>query len=189
MAEFHIVHEGYLSDDDRVGSTTSFARDGDTLVVIDPGMASSRSAILDPLAALGVGPDDVTDVVISHHHPDHTINVALFPSARIHDHWAWYRDDRWISRPAEGFELSPGIRLIETPGHSPQDISTLVETDDGLIVASHLWWTSTAPEDDPYSFDLDALHRNRARIRRLPGLARIVPGHGPWFVPDDRTPA
>lgn len=72
MAEFHIVHEGYLpaeDDDDRVGSTTSFARDGDTLVVIDPGLARSRDAILDPLAALGVEPDDVTDVVISHHHP------------------------------------------------------------------------------------------------------------------------
>src|SRR4029453_6527213 len=127
----------------------SFARDGDTLVVIDPGMASSRSAILDPLPALAGGPGDGAAVVSPHPPPDPTLTVALFPSARIHDHWAWYRDDRWISRPAEGFELSPGIRLIETPGHSPQDISTLVETDDGLIVASHLWWTSTAPEDDP----------------------------------------
>jgi glyoxylase-like metal-dependent hydrolase (beta-lactamase superfamily II) len=110
LAEFHVLHEGYLpesDDDDRVGSTTSFARDGDTLVVIDPGLARSRTAILEPLAALGAGPNDVTDVVISHHHPDHTINVALFPSARIHDHWAWYRDDRWVSRPAEASSCRP----------------------------------------------------------------------------------
>ena len=191
MAEFHIVHEGYLpesDDDDRVGSTTSFARDGDTVVVIDPGLARSRAAILDPLASMGVAPEDVTDVVISHHHPDHTIKVALFPSARIHDHWAWYRDDRWVSRPAEGFELSPDIRLIETPGHTPQDISTLVQTDDGLVVATHLWWTASGPGNDPYSLDHEALHGNRARVLGLPGLARIVPGHGPAFVPDDGTP-
>ncbi len=24
----------------------------------------------------------------SHHHPDHTVNAALFPNARIHDHGA-----------------------------------------------------------------------------------------------------
>jgi glyoxylase-like metal-dependent hydrolase (beta-lactamase superfamily II) len=189
MAEFRVLSDGYLSnDDDRVGSTVSFARDGDAVVVIDPGLVPSRAAILDPLAALGVAPEDVTDVVISHHHPDHTINVALFPNARLHDHWAWYRDDRWISRPAEGFELAPGIRLIETPGHSPQDISTLIDTDEGLTVATHLWWTSTGPTEDPYAPDPPLLHDNRSRVLALAGLARIVPGHGPSFVPSADTP-
>ncbi|MGH2634652.1 MAG: MBL fold metallo-hydrolase [Actinomycetota bacterium] len=189
MAEFHVLCEGYLSDqDDRVGSTVGFARDGETLVVIDPGLVSSRGAILEPLAGLGTAPDAVTDVVISHHHPDHTLNVALFPTARVHDHWAWYRDDLWISRPAEGFELSPGIRLIETPGHSPQDVSTLVDTDEGLVVATHLWWTSATPIEDPYAPDPGLLHRSRARVLALPGLARIVPGHGAPFVPDGETP-
>ena len=189
MAEFRVLSDGYLSnDDDRVGSTVSFARDGDAVVVIDPGLVPSRAAILDPLAALGVAPEDVTDVVISHHHPDHTINVALFPNARLHDHWAWYQGDRWISRPAEGFELAPGIRLIETPGHSPQDISTLIDTDDGLIVATHLWWTPTGPAEDPYAPDPALLHDNRSRVLALAGLARIVPGHGPSFVPSADTP-
>jgi glyoxylase-like metal-dependent hydrolase (beta-lactamase superfamily II) len=189
-AEFHVLSEGYLSnDDDRVGSSVSFARDGDVLVVIDPGLVPSRAAILDPLAALGVGPEQVTDVVISHHHPDHTLNVALFPNARLHDHWAWYRDDLWVSRPAEGFELSPAIRLIETPGHSPQDISTLADTAEGLVVATHLWWTATAPVEDPYAPDPDLLRANRARVLALPGLVRVVPGHGAPFVPGDDTPA
>jgi glyoxylase-like metal-dependent hydrolase (beta-lactamase superfamily II) len=189
MAEYRVLTEGYLSDDDqRVGSTVSLVRDGDVVVVIDPGLVPSRSAILDPLADEGLGPADVTDVVISHHHPDHTLNVGLFPNARVHDHWAWYRDDLWVSRPAEGFELSPAVRLTETPGHSPQDISTLVETDDGLVVATHLWWTSSMPIEDPYATDAEALHRNRARVRTLPGLARIVPGHGAAFVPGVETP-
>ncbi len=189
MAVFHVLSDGYLSDDDdRVGSTVSFVRAGDVLVVIDPGLVPGRAAILDPLAALGVGPGDVTDVVISHHHPDHTLNVALFPNARLHDHWAWYRDDLWISRPAEGFELVPGVRLMETPGHSPQDISTLIDTDDGLVVATHLWWTAEGPPEDPYAPDAALLHRQRARVLSLPGLVRIVPGHGPAFAPGEGTP-
>jgi glyoxylase-like metal-dependent hydrolase (beta-lactamase superfamily II) len=119
VAILDVLMDGYARDegeDSRVGSTASLIRDGEVTVVVDPGLAPSRSAILDPMAALGVRAEDVTDVVISHHHPDHTVNVALFPNARLHDHWAWYRDDLWVSREAEGFALSPDVTLLETPG-------------------------------------------------------------------------
>ncbi|MBV9206397.1 MAG: MBL fold metallo-hydrolase [Actinobacteria bacterium] len=53
-------------------------------------MVASRQALLATLAARGPQAADVTDVVFSHHHPDHTVNAALFPAARIHDHWAVY---------------------------------------------------------------------------------------------------
>ena len=189
MAEFNVLVAGYLSgdDDDRVGSTVSLIRDGDAVVVVDPGLVRSRSAILDPMVALGVGAEDVTDVVISHHHPDHTLNVALFPNARLHDVWAWYRDDLWISREAEGFQVSPGVSLWETPGHTPQDISTIVQTDDGVVVCTHLWWTAEGPAEDPYATDPELVHANRLRVLDLrPSL--IVPGHGPGFGFTDDTP-
>lgn len=190
-AEARVLTEGYLSgpDDDLVASTVGFVRDGDVLVVVDPGMVASPASILDPLAALGVGADEVTDVVLSHHHPDHTLKAALFPNARVHDHWAWYRDDRWVDRPAEGFELSASVRLTQTPGHTPQDVSTLVETEEGLVVFTHLWWSADGPPDDPYATDPASLHEQRARILALPGLVRIVPGHGAAFAPGPGTPA
>jgi glyoxylase-like metal-dependent hydrolase (beta-lactamase superfamily II) len=90
-ARLDILHVGYA--DDRVASTVVLVRDGDVTAVIDPGMVASRSAILDPLEALGIAPGDVTDVVFSHHHPDHTLNAALFQAARFHDFMAIYRDD------------------------------------------------------------------------------------------------
>ncbi len=189
MAEVHVLHDGYVRDEeDRVGSSVGFARDGDALVVIDPGLVASRAAILEPLAALGVQAEDVTDVVISHHHPDHTLNIALFPNARLHDHWAWYRDDLWISRDAEGFEISSAIRLLQVPGHSEQDVATLVDAEDGLWVFTHLWWSAEGPPEDPYAPDPSTLHASRARILALPGLAQIVPGHGPAFAPTAVTP-
>jgi glyoxylase-like metal-dependent hydrolase (beta-lactamase superfamily II) len=188
MAELHILREGYVREGDelRVGSTVGFVRDGDALVVIDPGMVASVAAILDPLAALGVAPEDVTDVVLSHHHPDHTMNVALFPNADIHDVQATYRDDLWIDRAAEGFQVSHDVSLIETPGHTPQDITTLVTTDDGIVAFTHLWWTADGPADDPYAPDRDLLRSNRERVLHL--ASEIVPGHGARFVPDPETP-
>jgi glyoxylase-like metal-dependent hydrolase (beta-lactamase superfamily II) len=84
-------------------------------------------------------------VVFSHITRTTRSNVALFPNAQAHDVWGNYRHDQWLMRPAERFPVSPGVRLIETPGHSPQDISTLVATDNGLAVLTHLWWNDNSP--------------------------------------------
>ena len=185
-AELHVLFTGYVGP--HTASTISYVRDGAVHVVIDPGMAPTRSAILDPLAALGVAPEDITDVVFSHHHPDHTLNAALFPNARFHDHWAIYQGDVWDDRPAEGFAVSPAIRLIETPGHTPQDITTLITTATGVVACTHLWWSAKGPAEDPLAADLAALHAGRARVIAIPGLALIVPGHGAPFAPTPETP-
>src|SRR5262245_32336362 len=173
------------ADDDSVMSTVSLVRDGEAIIVIDPGMVRDRSQILHPLAALNVDPEDVTDIVLSHHHPDHTLNAALFPNARVHDHWAIYERDQWISREADGVLLTPSVRLIATPGHTPQDITTLAGTPDGVVAFTHVWWYSAGPADDPYA-DMDVLHASRARV--LAVASRVVPGHGDSFVPDSATP-
>ena len=183
-AEFHVLTSGYVGE--RVASTVSVAIEGDCIAVIDPGMVADRSAILDPLGDLGIKPGDVTDVVFSHHHPDHTLNAALFFNARFHDHWAIYHMDIWDSRPAEGFEVSPHIKLIETPGHTAQDLTTLIETDGDAFACTHLWWNASGPVEDPLAMDAQALHAGRLRVLDLATV--IVPGHGEPFRPDRNTP-
>jgi glyoxylase-like metal-dependent hydrolase (beta-lactamase superfamily II) len=184
MAEFHILQVG--SGRQKVRSTVSLVLDGDQRIVIDPGMAPSQAAIGVPLGDLGFAPEEVTDVIISHHHPDHTVNIGMFPQARVHDHWAIYHYDEWEDRPAEGFRVSPNVELWETPGHTPQDISTLVTTDQGLVVFTHLYAYPDGPPEDRRATDPAALHNGRKRI--LDVAALIVPGHGPAFVPDATTP-
>jgi glyoxylase-like metal-dependent hydrolase (beta-lactamase superfamily II) len=169
-----------------VVSSCSLVRDGDRMIVVDPGMAARRDDILDPLRRLGMTPEQVTDVVLSHHHPDHTINVALFPNAAVHDHWAIYRGADWEDSDAEGRELTSSIRLIRVPGHSAEDIALVAGTSEGIIVFTHLWWTDDFPVDDPYSPDLSALRSSRARVLALADV--IVPGHGAAFKPGAATP-
>jgi glyoxylase-like metal-dependent hydrolase (beta-lactamase superfamily II) len=183
-AELHVLFEGYVGG--RVASTVVLIVDGDSRIVVDPGMVPGQRAILDPLARHGIDPSQVTDVVLSHHHPDHTLNAGLFPRARVHDHWAVYQDDRWDSRPAEGALVSPSVRLIETPGHSPQDITTLVGTGEGIVACTHLWWSSGGPAEDPYAPDRELLRAGRQRV--LAAASLIVPGHGAAFRPGASTP-
>jgi glyoxylase-like metal-dependent hydrolase (beta-lactamase superfamily II) len=188
-AEIHVLFDGYVDLDASpfsVASTVSYVRDGEAKLIIDPGFVPGLRSILDPLEKLGVDPAEITAVVFSHHHPDHTVNAALFPNAHIHDYWAIYKNDTWQMRPAEGFQVSESVRLIETPGHTPQCITTLVGTADGVAAFTHLWWTSTTPDEDPLAVDPPALHAGRARVLDVATL--IVPGHGALFPPDDSTP-
>jgi glyoxylase-like metal-dependent hydrolase (beta-lactamase superfamily II) len=177
VAQLDVVFDGYGTEAG-VAGTVSVLRDADVVAIVDPGMVPTRAAILDPLAALGIAPDDVTDVILSHHHPDHTVNIALFPEVTVHDHWATYHRDQWTSRPAEGVQISPGIKLLETPGHTPQDITTLVETDEGIAALTHLWVYETSPGS---GLDVDPALVVEHRARVLDVASIIVPGHGPAF--------
>jgi glyoxylase-like metal-dependent hydrolase (beta-lactamase superfamily II) len=186
-ARFDLLLAGSLtSTGGKVVSTCSLIRDGERVIVVDPGMAVSQADILHPLAAFGIAPDAVTDVVLSHHHPDHTLNAGLFPRAAVHDHWAIYRGADWEDSDAEGRELTSSVRLIRVPGHTAEDIATVTGTPDGIAVFTHLWWTDDGPIEDPYASDPAALHASRARVLAIADL--VVPGHGAPFRPGPSTP-
>jgi glyoxylase-like metal-dependent hydrolase (beta-lactamase superfamily II) len=176
-----ILTVGYVGD--RVAGTVVLVRENNAVIVIDPGMVASRDAILSPLHDRGVEVGGVTDVIFSHHHPDHTLNAALFPNARFHDVWAIYQDDVWDDR-TDVIDGAPSVSLLDTPGHTPQDISTLIETEEGLVVCTHLWWSSEGPTIDPLAADQAQLEESRRKVLELrPSL--IIPGHGPAFARDD----
>jgi glyoxylase-like metal-dependent hydrolase (beta-lactamase superfamily II) len=179
-----VLFEGYTGE--HTACTVALIREGEAIIVWDPGMVPSQGVILEPLGRRGVEPPDVTDVIVSHHHPDHTMNVGLFPNARVHDHWAWYRKDLWVDRDCEGFEVSPSVRLTRTPGHTAECLTVLAGTADGVAALTHLWWFEGGPEEDPYATDPAGLHASRKRVLEVADV--IVPGHGAMFRPTDATP-
>lgn len=182
MTTVNLLHAGYTGD--RVASSIVLVRDGDALIVVDPGMVARRSLILDPLADLGVAPDAVTHVFLSHHHPDHTMNIALFPNAEVVDFWARYKDDLWLDHDNDGYRLSPKAQLWLTPGHTEEDASLIVEADDGVYAMTHVWWhADRTPAEDPVGSDQAALESARARILAVADI--VIPGHGgPFRVRD-----
>ncbi len=178
MTSVHLLHAGYAGD--RVGSTIVLVRDSDALIVVDPGMVARRSLILDPLRELGVAPEAVTHVFLSHHHPDHTVNIALFPNAEVVDFWARYKDDLWLDHDGDGHRLSPKAQLWLTPGHTEEDATLVVEADDAVYAMTHLWWREDrTPEEDPLAADNDAIKVGRARV--LGAADIVIPGHGGPF--------
>ena len=178
-ATHHLLHAGYVRDDG-VASSVSLVLDGAATIVVDPGMVADLDLILAPLRDLGVQPGGVTHVVLTHHHPDHTINIALFPNAEVVDFWARYRGDQWLDHQGDGYQVSEHAHLILTPGHTSEDATLLVETDDGVVACTHAWWhADRTPGIDPLAVDQVALEASRARI--LAEADIVVPGHGGAF--------
>ena len=71
----------------------------------------------DTLKPLGVKPEDITDVIITHMHWDHADGMDLFPNARIwiqKDELQYYAGEAWQSKEAHG-------------GIDPDDVLTLVK--------------------------------------------------------------
>ncbi len=68
-------------------------RRGDEVILVDTGYDAEEGALrdrpirLDPvgaLAPLGVAPQDVTELIVTHLHYDHAGGLHLFPNARLH---------------------------------------------------------------------------------------------------------
>jgi glyoxylase-like metal-dependent hydrolase (beta-lactamase superfamily II) len=120
-------------------------------------------SITDQLAAIGLKPDDISYVAISHTHGDHIGNVNLFPNSTILMQRAEYT---WISSPdgpnnnvnqlkalarkllgtPKNLKLLEGdtdvfgdgsVTLVSTPGHTPGHQSLLVHLrNSGFIILS-----------------------------------------------------
>ena len=129
--------DAYFDDADAAGR-----RDGlDTfgrLVSIGPENRPSAQ-----LALLGLAPEDVTEVVLTHGDVDHVGGMHGFPGATIVMSRAereagpprYHGDVRPLDWPpaaryrlvAGDEELAPGLTLLATPGHSPGHLSLVVD--------------------------------------------------------------
>jgi glyoxylase-like metal-dependent hydrolase (beta-lactamase superfamily II) len=172
--------------DSDVHPTVSLVRDGDLVIVVDPGILSDPALLTDALAERGLAVADVTHVFVTHHHLDHTRNVGMLPTAVVIDVDSVYDGSLWLEHDGDGHQLSESVRVIETPGHAQECAALLVDTAEGTVALTHAWWfADMTPVEDPLAWDQAALERSRARLLQVADV--IVPGHGPAFRPDRRT--
>ncbi len=169
---------------------------GERDYLVDPGLIMQGAPLLGALEELGVDPNEVKDVILTHLHFDHAEGLAGWPMRRTYVHRieteAPYAQivsgvlemaNLEVLDGEEG-EIEPGIRWMLTPGHSDGLISLLVDTDDGLaVIASDC--VGPLPEyfdemDLPEDFgpEREELLRQWQRIRDL-DPAVVIPGHNP----------
>lgn len=197
-------------------STVALLRGHGHVVVLDTGGFGMRRYILERLHALGVAPDAVTHLLLTHLHYDHMINWPLFPNARMvvgaaELDWAtrlpfgdplvpelYVRElatHPLLCRVADGEEVLPGITAFLVPGHTPGHLMFLVEGDAGadllLIQDAAKYRAELVQRAADMTFNAAITRASIERIwafwRRKPGSV-VLPGHDQPMVLRDGVP-
>lgn len=181
----------------------------DRNVLVDAGLGNINNEtmaggkLLDSLAAHGMGPGDITDVVLTHLHFDHvgwatSKGQVVFENAtyRCHtDDWAHFvtsdqaeagavRKLTPLESQLELFDtdhtLAPGIDIRHTPGHTPGSVILVVSDGDAraMLLGDIAHCPAELAEDDWEAvFDIDpklAQQTREALARELEGTDTVV---------------
>jgi N-acyl homoserine lactone hydrolase len=161
------------------------------------------------LHQVGLSPESVKAVVLTHQHIDHTATVPAFPGAdiwttKLEDRaqritgacqWRWRNEAtrvRHVDVDGHAGEIGTTIDLtddgllqaIHTPGHTPGSVSVLLRADQGEV-----WFsgdTSFTAESMAPGAPTAGVHTDMTRVRRLHALLQnrwlLLPSHD-WNVP------
>jgi glyoxylase-like metal-dependent hydrolase (beta-lactamase superfamily II) len=158
--------------------------------LIDEWYRPRVTPLADALAALGVDPADVAAVVLSHLHFDHcgqqaALSCPVHVQAREHAAAAApnYTVPEWAAiapgrlRLADGDEdLAPGLRLLDTPGHTPGHQSVVVEGGGRRVVlaAQCAYRAAELRSGVPSASNATDLEAGRESLARIRALAPVT---------------
>jgi len=185
-------------------STIALLRSDRHTILVDVGAFGIRGPLEAQLKAAGVSPRDVTDVVLTHAHYDHSINYVLFDRATV---WIGAKEMEWaaaqppgfdplpelyvqalaadprVKRIREGDEFLPGITAFDAPGHTPGSLVFHLTSNDVPII-----FTGDAAKNraELLSLKVDmsldeaasthSIEKIWALWRKVPGTI-VIPGH------------
>lgn len=196
-------------------STIALLRGHGRVALVDVGSFGQRQLVLDGLARHGLTPADVTDVLLTHSHWDHSVNWVMFQKARIvigGEELAWSLAEPWgttpvpelyvreldgspqVARVRDGDEVLPGITCHDAPGHTPGHLVFVLRGPDRDLVLTGDAAKNRAEilsRDADMTYDPAVSRASMERIwavwRERPGTI-LIPGHDMPMVLDGGEP-
>lgn len=157
----------------------------DRVVLFDTGNGAGAGKLAPTLSALGIGTESVTDIAVSHLHPDHVNGIStdgalVYPNAMVHFPQGDFDfmqtgpeqavgnavtklqpalDAEQVVFHSPGDEILPGLTAIGTPGHTPGHTAWMIESDGNSLLhyvdAVVNAYASPAHPEWAFSFDGD----------------------------------
>jgi glyoxylase-like metal-dependent hydrolase (beta-lactamase superfamily II) len=198
MAEVKVLVEGvhkFLNPSKlQIHCTTTLIK-GEENIIVDPGSFVSQEKLLKALEDENLKLEDIQNVILTHSHVDHTTNISLFKEAKI---FLRFRGETkyvgMFQKINEGVlerfdilneQIVKDVKIIETPGHTNDSISIVVDSDIGKVVIagdainSEDWLDLSKKGNPDLFYDVDKFDISRDKILEIADW--VVPGHGKMF--------
>lgn len=170
-------------------------------ILIDTGRPGQGNGILKELKSMNIKPEDVENILITHHDLDHVGNLALLEKKTGANLWASKEDIPYICgqksrhgikkylsaimRPKKPGNILPysedekieGIKVIPTPGHTPGHVCLLYKD---ILFAGDLFRTSKgkiSPMKSFMNWNDSVLKESTAKIDNY-DFEWMCPAHG-----------
>lgn len=162
------------------------------------------------LQKVGVTPEEIESVILTHLHWDHSSNNHLFPQAKFYVQKA---ELQYAVAPIppqiNSYDLplifqtkyeildgdtqfTDGIELILTPGHSPGSQTVLVDTEKGVYALTGdllnliECWNMSPKVPNGWHVDLADCYRSFDKVEKRADV--VMPGHEPTILDHPRYP-
>jgi len=197
MAKVKVLVEGihkFLGSKLEISCTTTLIK-SDENIIVDPGSFVNQEKLLKALEDANLKPEDIQNVILTHSHVDHTTNISLFKDSRI---FMRFRGETkcvgLFQKINEGIlerfdilneQIVKDVKVIETPGHTNDSISVVVDSEIGKVViagdamSSEEWLDLNKKGNIDLLYDVDKFDISRKKILEIADW--IVPGHGKMF--------
>ncbi len=170
-----------------------------------PYTQTEEQRVWNRMAEIGVKPEEIEAVIITHLHWDHTFNNDIFTNAKfyvqakeleysvnplpIHKltycHWRKYLQTEYITIDGDE-EIAPGVRAIFTPGHTPGSQSVAIDTADGTyVLISDLtnlaeFWEADPKVPNGVHHDLSDTFASFKKVAKMADY--VLTGHDPQIL-------
>jgi len=136
------------------------------IILIDSSSKSAREELLKDLKELEISPEEVDILIITHNHHDHIENLEIFTNTKI------YKAEE-LNENSKIKEI-PEIKIIETPGHTPESKSYLYK--DILFSGDTLFHNGYIGRTDLPGGDYEKIMNSLEKLKKI-NYKILCPGH------------
>ena len=164
-----------------------------------------RTFLADELEKLGIKCEEIDTVILTHLHWDHCYNLELFPNAKVYvqvrelqhavnpspfDKYmyvacpgdglpGWFTAFPQLERIDGDCSILPGIDVLLTPGHTPGQMSVIVDTEKGKYILTSdilpLYENAELGIPNGITISFEDFYKSFEKIKATG--AEIIPGH------------
>lgn len=177
--ENHYNDNGLYYDIYPLYCAVTLIQENDRNILIDTGFYSATDMLMDKLIENNLKPEDITDIINTHLHPDHVANNVLFKNATKYtpSGIAFPDGKARVYLDRSKITLPGTLEMLQTPGHTLSHCSVIYKWEGKTyVICGDAFRENWFDKDKP--FFAENFEQAMQSIRKIFEIADIViPGH------------